>query len=114
MVIISYLPLYHNRKASLNSATISFKVDTIPPQPAVITSIRHSSDLVSGFAEPNSKIKVYLDGDKIGQTKADFNGKWGFSPPDTKAIKPGAHKLSISVADAAGNVSSMAERSVTF
>ena len=101
------------------SAPLSFTVDTLAPEAAtglVVTddvgasqgdlasgdTTDDSTPTLSGTAEANSLISVY-DGDTLlGTATADVNGSWSFTTP---ALSNGLHSLTVTVTDAAGNVS---------
>ncbi len=100
------------------SAPITFSVDTEVPDAALNLALANDSSgtaipvaaggvtndntpLLTGTAEANSTITV-SDGDTLlGTTTADANGDWSFTP----ALTDGAHSLSVTVTDAAGNTS---------
>ena len=103
---------------SERSEPIAFTVDTDAPDAAVglqlvnndadpatpIASGSSTSDntpLLSGTAEANSTITVYDGQTPIGTATADEDGAWSYSP----VLTDGQHNLSVTVTDAAGNVS---------
>ena len=101
------------------SDTINITIDTVAPDAA--TNLAASNDngttpvaipdggetndntpLLTGTAEANGVITVY-DGDTvIGTTTADASGNWSL---DTPILTNGSHTFSVTVTDAAGNVS---------
>jgi len=101
------------------SAPLSFTVDTVAPEAAtglLVTddvgasqgdlasgdTTDDSTPTLSGAAEANSLISVY-DGDTLlGTATADANGSWSFITP---ALNNGLHSFTVTVTDAAGNVS---------
>ncbi|WP_051916832.1 Ig-like domain-containing protein, partial [Serratia sp. Ag1] len=92
---------------------------TVPAQPAIISVVDNaephvgplqkgdvtndSTPTLNGTAEAGSKVTILDNGQAIGSVTADANGKWTFTPD--AALKDGNHSLSITAADAAGNVS---------
>lgn len=76
--------------------------DTDPATPIVSgSSTSDNTPLLSGTAEANSTITVYDGQTPIGTATADEEGAWSFSP----ILTDGQHNLSVTVTDAAGNVS---------
>ena len=61
----------------------------------------------SGTAPPDSKVRVYVDNEVVGETQAGADGKWALTP--TTAIPPGAHKLRLDQIGPRGQVLSRAE-----
>ena len=59
---------------------------------------------LSGLAEPDSRIRIVLDGQPVGVTQAGSNGAWSFNDTSIK-MSEGLHNLSLQVEDAAGNLS---------
>ncbi|MBB4865608.1 hypothetical protein HNP46_004509 [Pseudomonas nitritireducens] len=57
----------------------------------------------SGDAEPNGKVIIYDNGEKIGEADVDPNGKWDFTP--TTPLDDGEHAFTTEVLDPAGNSS---------
>nr|WP_168209774.1 Ig-like domain-containing protein [Chromobacterium paludis] len=58
---------------------------------------------VTGTAEANSTVTVYVDGSAVGTTTANGSGAWSYSL--TSALADGSHSLKATATDAAGNVS---------
>ncbi|ADU70507.1 Ig-like domain repeat protein [Pantoea sp. At-9b] len=104
---------------SSSSAPIDFTVDTTAPAAASgltvtdnvgdsqgpLTSGEPTDDntpTLSGQAEPNSLISVYDGTTLLGQAITDVDGNWSFTTP---ALTNGNHSLTVTVTDAAGNVS---------
>jgi VCBS repeat-containing protein len=58
---------------------------------------------LNGTAEANSVITLSDNGKVIGTTTSDENGAWNFTP--TTPLGDGSHSLTVTVTDAAGNVS---------
>jgi hypothetical protein len=84
-------------------------VDTLPPQPPVITdptdgaTVGFTQPRIAGVAEPLSTVSVIIDGMVAGTAVADATGAWSFSP--TSALASGPHTVSATAKDAAGNTS---------
>ncbi|VXD01324.1 conserved hypothetical protein [Enterobacterales bacterium 8AC] len=95
-------------------------VDTTPPDAPTIGSISddagsktgelQSGDVtddttptLKGQAEAGAKVEIYDNVTKIGETTADANGNWTFTP--ASALAEGDHSFTVRATDAAGNVS---------
>jgi uncharacterized protein (TIGR03382 family) len=84
-------------------------VDTLPPEPPVITdptdgaTVGFAQPRIAGTAEPGSTVSVIIDGMLAGTAVADATGAWSFSPMG--ALTAGAHTVSATAKDAAGNTS---------
>jgi hypothetical protein len=91
------------------TAVRSFVVDTIAPQPPVITY--PDADVVTSFttgelvgtSEPNALITSYADGYAYASVLANASGNWVFPSPDP--APDGTYTISTTATDAAGNVS---------
>ncbi|MDF7652135.1 Ig-like domain-containing protein, partial [Erwiniaceae bacterium L1_54_3] len=105
---------------SAASDPITFTVDTIAP--AAAAGLVVSDDVggtqgalaagsttddntptLSGTAEPGTYISVYDGTTLLGTATVGADGTWSFTTP---ALSNGAHSLTVTVTDAAGNVSS--------
>lgn len=101
---------------SVSSATINFTVDSAAPVAPVIASPAQgattstASPTVSGTAEPGVTVTVTIDGAVAGTTTAAGSGAWTFA---ASALTDGAHSVSATATDGAGNVSP-ASSSITF
>jgi hypothetical protein len=90
-------------------ASFTWLIDTTPPPaPVVITpangsSTNNTQPLVSGTAEANSTVTVFLDGVAAGTTTADAVGNWTFTPPSP--LSDGSHTARARATDAVGNTS---------
>ncbi|MCE0489776.1 Ig-like domain-containing protein [Pantoea sp. Mb-10] len=101
------------------SDALSFSVDTLPPAAADALVVSDdvgaatgplasgdttddSTPTLSGTAEANGIVRIYDGSTLLGSTAADAQGNWSFTPP---ALSNGAHALSVTVTDAAGNIS---------
>ncbi|MDM0037070.1 Ig-like domain-containing protein [Variovorax sp. J22P271] len=58
-----------------------------------------------GTGEPGSVITVIDNGKGIGSALVDPNGNWSFTPDDKSPLGEGAHKITITETDKAGNTS---------
>ncbi|KFE61929.1 kelch repeat-containing protein [Hyalangium minutum] len=65
---------------------------------------------MTGAAEPGSTVALTLDGVKAGSMDIDAKGNWSYTPPAPLGL--GAHTLSVTATDPAGNSSEAS--SVTF
>ncbi|WP_058959341.1 Ig-like domain-containing protein, partial [Type-E symbiont of Plautia stali] len=102
---------------SAPSAPIGFTVDTTAPAAATTVVLSNDSSgtpvaitngvtndttpVLSGSAELGSTVTVLDNGAEIGTATVDSNGSWTFTPDP--ALEPGAHSLTTTVTDAAGN-----------
>ena len=87
-------------------ASYAWTVDTTPPPAPVITSpanaatITTTTPTLTGTAEPNSSVAVFIDGAPAGTTAADASGQWSFI---SAALAVGVHSTHATATDAAGN-----------
>ncbi|HEY2452837.1 MAG TPA: Ig-like domain-containing protein [Scandinavium sp.] len=58
---------------------------------------------LNGTAEAGSVIAIYDNGQKLGETTADENGNWSFTPETD--LSEGEHSLTVTATDAVGNTS---------
>ncbi len=90
-------------------ASYTWVIDTTPPAaPVVITPANgsftnDSTPAVTGTAEPDSTVTVFIDGTAAGATTADGAGDWTFTTP--AALSEAAHTVRARATDAAGNTS---------
>ena len=94
------------------SAALSVTIDTTAPVAPSITSFSTDSGTVgdditndntltlTGTAEANSTVKVYDGATLLGSATANGTGAWSFT---TAALANGAHSLTATATDAAGN-----------
>jgi hypothetical protein len=88
-------------------ASYSWTVDTTSPPPPVVNTPANGSvtsnplPAVTGTAEPNSTVTVFIDGSAVGATSADSAGNWSFTP--STPLSQGSHTVRARAADAAGN-----------
>ncbi len=90
-------------------ATFSWTIDTLAPAaPNLVTPANGSRSnnprpAVSGTAEANAAVSVYVDGVLVGTTTADGSGAYSLTL--TSPLADGAHVANTTARDAAGNVS---------
>ncbi|MHB8877000.1 MAG: Ig-like domain-containing protein, partial [Myxococcaceae bacterium] len=90
------------------STAFTFTVDTAAPAAPMVVApadgsfINDSTPDISGTAEANSAVSVYIDGILAGTTAADGAGAWSFT---TAALTDASHTARATATDAAGNVS---------
>ena len=99
---------------SAASAALSVTVDTAAPATPSIASFSTDSGTVgdgitndntltlTGTAEANSTVKVYDGATLLGTATANGSGAWSYT---TAALANGAHSLTATATDAAGNTS---------
>ncbi len=94
---------------SVFSNTNTFTVDTTPPAAPVVSTPANGSRTTNttptytGTAEAGATVTVYVDGTAVGTTTATAAGSWSFTQPT--ALPEGAHTVSATATDAAGNTS---------
>ncbi|WP_127473451.1 Ig-like domain-containing protein [Microbacterium sulfonylureivorans] len=94
---------------SLDSTPVTFTVDTATPAPPVITSpvqdevTSDPTPPIVGIAEANTEVTVYIDGALVGTVPVDGAGAWSITP--STPLDDGAHTVTATAEDAAGNVS---------
>jgi VCBS repeat-containing protein len=98
------------------SSALAFTVDTAPPSaPSALANagivggyVNLASDnaaqALTGGAEAGSKVVIYDNGAKLGETSAAANGTWSYT---LGAFGNGPHSLTATATDAAGNVSAL-------
>src|ERR1017187_10189798 len=99
-------------KTSAASSALSVTVDTTAPVAPSITSFSPDSGVVgdhitnvntltlTGTAEANSTVKVYDGATLLGSATANGSGAWSYT---TAALGNGAHNLTATASDVAGN-----------
>jgi hypothetical protein len=96
-------------QTSTASTALSVTVDTVAPSAPVLVSdtITNTNHVVlSGTAEANSSIKVYDGTTVVGTGTTTASGAWNVT---TSALSSGAHALTATATDVAGNVSVMSK-----
>tara|TARA_Y100000589_G_scaffold128495_1_gene122385 strand:+ start:1057 stop:7983 length:6927 start_codon:yes stop_codon:yes gene_type:complete len=102
--------------ASAASADFNITIDTADPSAPAITAISTDSGaadgitndntlLISGTAEANSSVEVFIDGGSIGTATANGAGAWSYDHTGT-AVSDGSYVLTAIATDTAGNGSS--------
>ncbi|MBA3752059.1 hypothetical protein H0X06_04675 [Candidatus Dependentiae bacterium] len=97
---------------SLSSLPISLTISTQPPEPPVILTpqarqkIRGATVFIGGKAGPSQQIMIVIDRIKQGVVKTDKVGAWSFT---SGPLLSGAHLVSASALDNAGNISAPSE-----
>ncbi|HEY1101329.1 MAG TPA: Ig-like domain-containing protein, partial [Myxococcota bacterium] len=92
-----------------NSNTNTFSVDTTAPAAPVVTTpangsvTNNTTPTVTGTAEANSTVRVFIDGVQVGTAAANGSGAWTYT---TSTLSAGSHTVRASAVDAVGNVSS--------
>jgi hypothetical protein len=104
---------------SEKSDSLDFKVDTTPPDKAIIDSVYDdegdqtgpltsgdktddAKPTLSGRAEPNSTVIIKDHGEEIGRASVGADGKWTFEP--SKPLSSGPRELTVEAMDVAGNI----------
>lgn len=91
---------------STPSAAVSIIVDTSPPNVPVVTTeagaTKDNTPTIGGTADDGSVISVRDGAVEIGTTTANASGIWSFT---TSTLPDGVYSISVTAADAAGNVS---------
>jgi hypothetical protein len=91
------------------SAAVNITVDTGVPVVPTILSPANGASLVDGLipvtgtAEPGSTVTIYDNGVAIGTAVVDASGNYNFNP--MQPFADGSHAITVTVTDAAGNVS---------
>lgn len=94
---------------SPSSTPVSFSTDTTAPVAPTISSpvndaaLSDSTPTITGAAEAGSTVTVRVDGVAVGTTLADAMGRFSFTVPT--AMSDGAHVITATATDAAGNTS---------
>ncbi|WP_240918150.1 Ig-like domain-containing protein, partial [Metapseudomonas otitidis] len=87
--------------SSIDNILDDVGVKTGQLKPGESTDDQHPT--LSGKTEGNAVVEIYDNGKKIGETRADAQGNWSFTP--TNPLEEGEHSLNTRVIDEAGNVS---------
>ena len=108
---------------SAQSTPRTITVDTqLPAMPGAVqlsssdTGSSHSDGItnnnqptVTGTAEANSSVTVYIDGEAVGTTTANESGAWSYNL--TTPLSDGNHSLRTTATDTAGNISAQSAAS---
>ncbi|MCS6842871.1 MAG: Ig-like domain-containing protein [Caldilineales bacterium] len=87
----------------LLSASEELTLRVEPAAPTVEVAPAEGALALTGTAEPGSEVAMVVDGQVIGQVKADADGKWAFTAP----VEPG--KRSVTVRSLAPDGTTLAE-----
>ncbi|MFY0583604.1 Ig-like domain-containing protein [Cystobacter fuscus] len=85
-----------------------FNVDTLAPAAPVVSTPAqgsHSNNklpVITGTAEANTTVTVYLDGSVVGTAPVDGTGHWSFT---TAELPDGTYTVKVTTTDAANNTS---------
>ena len=91
------------------SAANTFTVDTTnPPAPVVLTPAHlartnDTTPLISGTAEANASVAVFIDGNLMGTVNADSAGDWDYTVLPGQALVAGTYVATAQATDLAGN-----------
>ncbi|MCP5019410.1 MAG: hemagglutinin, partial [Ketobacter sp.] len=101
---------------SVASSALSVTVDTVAPAAPAVTAITDDTNtasdgvtsdnqlVISGTAEANSSVEVFVDAASIGTTTADGSGNWSYDHTST-TLADGSYSVTASATDTSGNVS---------
>ncbi|UEX16670.1 Ig-like domain-containing protein [Stenotrophomonas sp. SI-NJAU-1] len=89
--------------AGNTSGPVSTTVDTVAPT-APLLSISADGALLTGTAEPNSQVRIVVNGDTANAVTVNVDGSGNFTLPFTPALVTGELIVGVAV-DAAGNIS---------
>ena len=101
------------------SAAYVVTIDTTPPSQPAAPALEAASDTgvtsdlltfdttpeLSGSAEANSAVEIFVGGVSKGTVQADVNGDWSFTLLDG-SLSQGSNAITVTSTDAAGNASS--------
>jgi large repetitive protein len=85
-----------------------FIVDTMPPVLTIVTPTDGGvadgpRPTITGTTEPGATVVITIDGVEVATVVADGNGVWTYVPGE--ALTPGAHTVTVTTSDPAGNTS---------
>ncbi|MGU0041727.1 Ig-like domain-containing protein, partial [Citrobacter freundii complex sp. 2025EL-00176] len=64
---------------------------------------KETQPLLTGTAEANAMIEIFIDGTLIGQVVSDKNGVWNYRIPEEANLADGEHTVVVRATDVAGN-----------
>ncbi|HCL5083433.1 TPA: Ig-like domain repeat protein, partial [Salmonella enterica] len=64
---------------------------------------KETQPLLTGTAEANTTIEIFIDGTLIGQVVSDKNGVWNYRIPEEANLADGEHTVAVRATDVAGN-----------
>ncbi|MBJ7353725.1 MAG: hypothetical protein JHC98_02785 [Thermoleophilaceae bacterium] len=86
----------------------TWTVDATPPAKPVVTvptagiTTSDNTPTISGTAEPNSSVQVFVDGNSVGTATANGSGAWTIN---STTLTDGPHNATARATDEAGNIS---------
>jgi uncharacterized protein (TIGR03382 family) len=92
----------------LTAAEYQWTVDTVPPRGAELQvptphqQLFTSRPVFSGTAEPGSTVRVFVDGNQVGEVQANEGGYWELT---SQPLAWRAHTATVTATDPAGNIS---------
>ena len=96
---------------SAASPAIIFTIDTIAPSAPLINGPYGSSTIlqptITGSAELNSTVQIFVNGSMIGTTTSNASGIWSYIPQNS--LSTGTNSITAKSVDGAGNVSPASE-----
>lgn len=107
------LEIYASDRVGFLSPTMTYRwnVDLTPPptpvlvQPSAGVLLNSRTPVISGTAEPESVVKVIVNGTEIGSTNVSASGNWSFdwAVTPTGGLMTGSYELALVGQDRAGN-----------
>ena len=64
---------------------------------------KETQPLLTGTAEANATIEIFIDGTVVGQVVSDKNGVWNYRITEEASLADGEHAVVVRATDAAGN-----------
>lgn len=89
-----------------DQAQITITLDTQGPALAILSPEDNSSPAqdppeITGTSDPNTQVTIFINGQRAGNTTADAQGQWSFTPAE--ALGQGQHLISARAQDLEGN-----------
>ncbi|MEW5851248.1 MAG: DUF4215 domain-containing protein [Myxococcota bacterium] len=97
----------------------AFTVDTVPPDPPVITTpadntvTSERTPTISGVAEAGSRVEIFVDGTLLATVTAGADGRYSYTPGTGEELVSGDHTISVTATDGAGNTSAPSTVDIT-
>ena len=95
--------------AAVNTLTGTLQIDTTTPAAPVISSdllVSGTAVTLTGTAEANSTVTVYVGTSALGTVAASGTGAWSYT---TGQLSSGSYKFAATATDAAGNASTLSQ-----